>query len=675
MSAGGPGFASARSGVLGTERPPAGAGRRATPGSDGRQRTSVAQLVPGAQPVLCMLFLIAGRASEAAAPHAALALYAASYLAGGTGSALAAWRALRERRIDVNALMLLAAIGAAYLGSWTEGAVLLVLFSTSNALEFYVIGRTRRAIRALMALRPAEALVRHGGHEALVAAGALEIGDIVIVRPAERLAADGMVIRGTSSVDQSTITGEAIPVDVGPGSKVFAGTINGRGSLEVRVTRDPEDTTLARIIAMVEQAQAVQAPAQRLIDRFGQVYALAVVASAAVMYAILAARGIAAGAALYRAITLLVVASPCAVVISTPATVLSAIANAARHGILFKGGVYLERLGAVQTVAFDKTGTLTGGRPVVTDIIPLDGDVRTVVAMAAALEQRSEHALADAVVAACRTRDLAPSAPETFEAVTGRGVRGMVAGHPVRVGSETFFVEEGISIPDGARLSLAALREGGKTPILVGDTRLRGIIAVADAVRPQAGAAVRRLRELGVRRLVALSGDHAQAVRAVAGQLRLDEARGDLLPEDKVRAVEALERSGPVAMVGDGVNDAPALAAASVGIAMGAAGTDAAMETADVVLMGDDLTRLPYAIGLSRRARRVIVQNLAFALTVVAVLVAIVLGAGLRLALGVVGHEGSTVVVILNGLRLLGYRPARMTPAAAGERSRTSRAA
>ncbi len=634
-----------------------------------------ARLLPGAQPVLCALFLGAGRAIDTAVPHGALMLYVASYLAGGTGSALVAWRALRQRRVDVNVLMLVAATGAAYLGSWTEGAVLLVLFSTSNALEFYVMGRTRGAIRALMTLRPAEALVRRGDGQVLVAAGTLEIGDIVIVRPGERLAADGIVVHGTSSVDQSTITGEAIPVDVAPGSRVFAGTINERGSIEVQVTRGPQDTTLARIIAMVEETQAVKAPAQRLIDRFGQVYALGVIVAAAITYVTLAGSGAATGSALYRAITLLVVASPCAVVISTPATVLSAIANAARHGVLFKGGAHLERLGSVAAVVFDKTGTLTVGRPVVTDVIPVEGNANAVLAAAAALEQRSEHALADAVVAVCRVRGIAPRVPDTFEAVTGRGVRGMVGGRTVRVGNEVFFAEEGVPVSDSAHASLAALREAGKTPILVGDTRLRGIIALADAVRPRAGAAIQALRDLGIRRLVALSGDHAQAVRAVAAQLQLDEARGDLLPEHKVRAVEGLEQLGPVAMVGDGVNDAPALAAASVGIAMGAAGTDAAMETADVVLMSDDLTRLAYAIGLSRRARRVIVQNLTFALTVVALLVTLVLGVGLRLALGVVGHEGSTVIVILNGLRLLGYRSVQSTPAMIKQRLKAPRAA
>ena len=641
-----------------TERSGGALAHRFGAGSALRDYARPAHLWPGAQPALCALFLLAGRAVEHSVPGAALGLYAASYLAGGTGSALAAWHALRERRVDVNVLMLLAAMGAAYLGSWTEGAILLVLFSTSNALEFYVMGRTRRALRSLMALRPAEARVRRDGREMVIPVDALRPGDLVIVGPAERVAADGTVVRGASSVDQSTITGESIPVDVAPGASVFAGTINQRGSLEIRVTRDPEDTTIARIIALVEEAQAAQAPAQRLIDRFGQIYALGVIAAAVLTYALLTRHGAPGGAAFYRAITLLVVASPCAVVLSTPATVLSAITNAARHGVLFKGGAHLERLAGVDTVVFDKTGTLTVGRPVVTEVIPMPSETAaSLLATAGALEQRSEHALGDAVVAACRERGLAPSVPDTFEAVTGRGVRGIVAGALVRVGNEAFLRDEGVPIPEPARAELARLRARGTTPILVADAQLRGIIALADTVRPRAAEAVAALRALGIKRLAMLSGDHTKVVDAVAAELRLDDARGDLLPDGKVRAIEAMEETGPVAMVGDGVNDAPALAAASVGIAMGAAGTDAAMETADVVLMGDDLGRLPYAIGLSRQARRVIAQNLAFAFAVVGVLVTIVLLTGLRLAIGVVGHEGSTVVVVLNGLRLLTYIP------------------
>ncbi len=633
-------------------------GRARIPSRFGKEQR-LARLLPGAQPLFCALFLIVGYVVErAAGGTGALPLYALAYLSGGVGSAAAAWSALRRRRIDVNLLMLLAAGGAAFLGAWWEGGVLLFLFSLSNALEYYAMGRTRRAIRALMALRPSEALVRRGdGQEAVVPAEALRVGDVIIVRPAERLPADGVVVGGVSSIDQAPITGESIPVDVSKGSPVFAGTINQRGSLEVEVTKRPEDTTLARIIALVEQAQSTRAPTQRVIDRFGQVYAILVIAGALVTYGVLTVLRFPGDVAFYRAITLLVVASPCALVISTPAAILSAIANGARKGVLFKGGASLEGLAKVETVVFDKTGTLTTGEPVVTDVVPLVGDEIALLALAGALEQRSEHALADAVVQACRARGIDLPRPERFEAMTGRGVRGIVEGQMVRVGSETFMKEEGVPISEDARSHLIRLRHEGKTPILVGDHRLVGVVAVADTLRPQAEATVRDLRGLGMKRLVMLTGDHRQVAEVIGAHLGLDDVQAELLPQQKAEAVVALTRQAVVAMVGDGVNDAPALASASIGIAMGAAGTDAALETADIVLMGDSLQRLPYAVSLSRQAKRVVMQNLFFASLVIIVLITSALVFGLRLAFGVIGHEGSTVVVVLNGLRLLHFHP------------------
>ncbi|HET7265802.1 MAG TPA: heavy metal translocating P-type ATPase [bacterium] len=621
------------------------------------ESSPIGQLLPAAQPLLCLVSQLSAWVAGGAGSPTGVLLYAAAYLAGGTSSAVTAWTALCRGRVDVNVLMLAAAAGAAWLGAWAEGSVLLFLFSLSNAMEFYAMGRTRRAIRALMALRPATALVRRGGDVSVVPADTLRVGDIVIVRPAERLPADGIVASGESSVDQSPITGESMPVDVGPGSTVFAGTINQRGGLEVRVAKDPEDTTLARIIALVEEAQSAQVPAQRMIDRFGQIYAVVIIAGSTLAYGVMLGLGVASGTALYRAITLLVVASPCAIVISTPAAILSAIANAARQGILFKGGAFLEALARVDTVVFDKTGTLTTGRPAVTDVLVLEGDEAALLARAAGLEQRSEHALADAVVAACQERGIGVPAAESFESVTGRGVRGRVNGALVRVGSAAFMREEELEIPEAVRIDAERLHRDGKTLLYVADGRVAGIIAVADVPRVQAASALRSLRALGVRRLAMLTGDHPQAARAVADRLGITEVRAELLPDQKAAAVRALERGGRVAVVGDGVNDAPALAAADVGIAMGAAGTDAALETADVILMGDDLGRLPYAIGLSRRTRRVVAQNLALAAVVIAGLITLTLGFGLHLALGVVGHEGSTVIVVLNGLRLLAYRP------------------
>lgn len=640
--------------LTGTRPASAGASVRPTPEPG---TSAVGGLLPALQPAACLVCMLAASLAGGAASQVGVLLYAAAYLAGGTGSAVTAWTALRRGRIDVNVLMLVAAAGAAWLRAWAEGSILLFLFSSSNAMEFYAMGRTRRAIRALLQLRPPVALVRRDGVTSVVPADDLRIGDVVVVRPAERLAADGVVTAGESSIDQASITGESIPVDVAPGSPVFAGTINQRGGLEVRVAKDPNDTTLARIIALVEEAQSAQVPAQRLIDRFGQIYAVVIITGSTFAYAVMMAAGVDHGAALYRAITLLVVASPCAIVISTPAAVLSAIANAARHGILFKGGAFLEQLATVDTLVFDKTGTLTAGRPAVTDIVALEDGENAVLAAAAALEQRSEHALADAVVRACRERGLPLDAAESFQSVTGRGVRGRVAGTSLRVGSAAFMREEGVPIPDEVRDVTARLQRDGKTLIYVADDGLRGVIAVADVPRPQALQALRSLRALGVTRLAMFTGDHADAARSVAQRLGIEDVRAELLPDQKADVVRRMEADGRVAVVGDGVNDAPALAAAHVGIAMGAAGTDAALETADVVLMGDDLTRLPYAVGLSRRTRRVVAQNLTFASCVIGGLITLTLLFGLRLAFGVVGHEGSTVVVVLNGLRLLRYRP------------------
>lgn len=621
-------------------------------------RVRFAHLIPGAQPALAALCLIAGLLVERpGGPAAAIPIYLLAYIAGGSGSAVTAWKSLRRGRIDVNALMLLAAAGAAYLGEWSEGGILLFLFSLSNALEYYAMGRTRRAIRALLALRPQDALVRRQGTETVVPVRNLAVGDVVIVRPAERLAADGRVVHGRSSIDQSPITGESIPVDVAPGTHVFAGTINQRGSLEIEVTKPPEETVLARIIALVEKAQAAQPPVQRIIDRVGQIYAVLIIVGAAAAYLAFRAVGTASDLAFYRAITLLVVASPCAVVIATPAAMLSAIANAARRGVLFKGGAPVEQLAGVRTIVFDKTGTLTNGRPVVTEVVAIGAPEERVLSLAGALEQRSEHALADPVVQICRERGLDVPLPETFEAVTGRGVRGRVGQDLVRVGSEVFMSDEGVTIPEEAQAHLALLRRDGKTPILVGTDRMLGILAMADTIRPGALSALAALRALGIGRIVVLTGDHHEVAEVIGRQLGIDDVRAGLLPDEKAEFVRRLAAQQPTAMIGDGVNDAPALATASVGIAMGAAGTDAAMETADVILMGDDLFRLPQAIALSRAARKVVVQSLAFASLVVVVLIAVTLFFGLRLALGVVGHEGSTVLVVLNGLRLLRFRP------------------
>ncbi|HEV8662967.1 MAG TPA: heavy metal translocating P-type ATPase [Candidatus Methylomirabilis sp.] len=619
--------------------------------------------IPALRSGACLLFLLAGvGASWLALPLAVTrALYGLAYLSGGLVEARNAIRSLRSGVFDVNGLMVAAAIGAAAIGQWAEGAVLLFLFSLSNALESYAMDRTRQALRALIALRPAEATVLRQGKAVRVAVEDLAVGDRILVKPGERIPADGVVLDGHSAVDQSPITGESVPVAKGIGSGVFAGTINGQGTLEIRVAKPHAETTLAKVIQLVEEAQASRAPAQRIIDRFGNAYAVGV-ATAAVLMAVLPvlAFDVPPAAAIYRAITLLVVGSPCALVISTPASVLSAIANAARQGVLFKGGAYLEALGRVRVVALDKTGTLTRGIPVVTDILPADGtSPQEVLGLAAAVEGRSEHLLGQAVVTEARRRGIVPAEAADLQAVVGRGVLARVNGRVVAVGNQAFLGEREIPVPAPLRAAAERLQVGGKTVIFVADGGTRGLIAVADQVRSEAPAVIRRLKDLGVTTTVMLTGDNPRVAQAVAAATGVDEVYAELLPEAKAEVVVALrQRYQDVAMVGDGVNDAPALARATVGVAMGAAGSDVALETADVILMGDDLTRLAYALALSQQARRVIWQNLGLSgVIIVSLVLSAVLGV-ISLPVGVVGHEGNTLLVVANGLRLLRFRPA-----------------
>jgi len=610
----------------------------------------------------CLLLLLAGAgASWLEFPLAvSRSLYALAYLTGGFLEARNAIRSLRAGVFDVNALMIAAAIGAAVIGQWAEGAVLLFLFSLSNALEAYAMDRTRQALRALMALRPAEATLLKEGGAVRVAVEDVTVGDRILVKPGERIPADGSVLEGHSAVDQSPMTGESVPVPKGIGSGVLAGTINGQGTLEIRVSKPHAESTLAKVIRLVEEAQSARVPAQRIIDRFGNVYAVGVAAAALVMAVLpVLVFGVEPAAAIYRGITLLVVGSPCALVISTPASVLSAIANAARQGILFKGGAYLEALGRVRAVALDKTGTLTRGVPAVTDILPADGTTaEEVLRLAASVEGRSEHLLGQAVVTEARRRGITLAGAADLQAIVGRGVLARVDGRVVAVGSQAFLGEREIPVPLALRGAADRLQAGGKTVIFVADGGARGLIAVADQVRPEAAAVLRRLKGLGVATTVMLTGDNPRVAEAVATATGVDAYYAELLPAAKAEVVSALRsQHRDVAMVGDGVNDAPALARASVGVAMGAAGSDVALETADVILMGDDLTKLPYALALSQQARRVIWQNLGFsAVIIVSLVLSAVLGI-ISLPVGVVGHEGNTLLVAANGLRLLRFRP------------------
>ena len=574
-----------------------------------------------------------------------------SYAAGGYVGLIEGVKALREFSFDVNFLMLAAALGAAVVDAWEEGAILLFLFSLSGALESYAMDRTRSAIEKLMDLSPAEALVKRGQAEVVVPVEALVVGDIIIVKPGERIAADGEVLTGRSEVDQSPITGESIPVGKSAGDPLFAGTINGQGALEAAVTRLAHESTLAKTIQMVSEAQSQRSPTQRTIDWFGSRYTVGVILGTLAMifipYLFLDWEF---STAFYRGMILLVVASPCALVISTPASVLSAIANAARNGILFKGGAHLENTGIIKVVAFDKTGTLTSGEPGVTDIIPLtDLSQDEVLTLATAAEARSEHHLAKAVVRAAKQRQLTIPEATDFQALMGRGASATVAGEEIKVGKPAMFNA------DGHYPAIEPLEHQGKTVMLVSQNeRLVGLIAVADSVRSGAKEAVAQLKQIGVERVIMLTGDNKRAAQAIAAQVGVDEFYAELLPQDKVRLLKELElKYGPVAMVGDGVNDAPALATATVGVAMGAAGTDVALETADIVLMADDLSKLPYAVGLGRRSRKIIRQNLTFAGLVIATLISSAVFGWVPLPIGVVGHEGSTLLVVMNGLRLL----------------------
>lgn len=586
--------------------------------------------------------------------------YAIALFAGGIYAARGAVYSLKSLVPDMNFLMTVAAIGAVAIGQWFDGAMVMFLFSLGNALEARTVERSRQAVRSLVDLFPTQARVIRGGEEVVVAAGEVVVGDMFIVRPGEKVPTDGVVHLGSSTVNQASITGESAPVEKSPGDKVFAGTINQRGSIDVVATATSEDNTLAKIFHLVEEAQAEKAPSQRFTEQFGRLYTPIVIAIA-VIVAIIPPLLFHARFqdALYVALTLLVVSCPCALIISTPVTIVSSIGNAARNGVLIKGGSHLEAAGAVQVIAFDKTGTITTGQSEVTDVIPVDGSSEEqVLALAAGVESRSEHPLADAIHREVMRRGVHVPPVADFEALTGMGAAARFNGETAVVGNTRLMDQLGIDMSSWTRL-LSALQRDGKTVVMVASGRqLVGIIAVRDTVRESAKEAFQKLRRIGIQRIVMITGDNEATARAVARDLDIDEYYAELLPQDKVDVVRLLiERFGSrVAFVGDGVNDAPALAAATVGIAMGAAGSDTALETADIALMSDDLARLPYTIRLSRTALRTVKQNITFALIVIGVLISTALLGKLRLSEGVLGHEGSALIVIANGMRMLRFR-------------------
>lgn len=593
------------------------------------------------------------------------ALYAVAYVAGGWDPALAGLRALREKTLDVDLLMIVAALGAASIGQVMDGALLVVIFATSGALEAIATARTADSVRGLLDLAPTTATrLTVGGGEQAVDTAELTVGDVILVRPGERVGADGEVIEGASDVDQATITGEPLPVAKEAGDEVFAGTLNGAGALRVRVGRDASDSVIARIVAMVEEASRTKAPTQLFIEKVEQRYSLGMVVATLAVFAVPLAFGDDLTGALLRAMTFMIVASPCAVVLATMPPLLSAIANAGRHGVLVKSAVVMERLGQVDAVALDKTGTLTEGTPRVTAVHTLPGNGLTddtLLALAAAAEHRSEHPLARAVVAAARARGLDIAAVEDFASTPGVGVSATVGGATVEAGAPARLLatpSAGEARDEASADALARARqlgEEGQTAVVVlRDGTPVGVLGIADRLRPDAAATVTALESLTGTAPMLLTGDNAQAAARLAAEVGIDDVRAGLLPQDKVAAVREAEGAGRrVLVIGDGVNDAPALAAAHTGIAMGRAGSDLALETADAVIVRDELATVPKVIALSRRARGLVVQNLVIAGAFIAVLVTWDLAGSLPLPLGVLGHEGSTVIVGLNGLRLL----------------------
>ncbi len=592
-----------------------------------------------------------------------------AYVTGGTFGALHAGRNLIEnRKLDVDMLMVLAALGAALIGQWHEGAILLFLFSLSNVLQEYAIGRSRNAIKSLFKLYPETATIKRGDQTLVVKFNEIVVDDVVVIVPGERIPVDGIVVDGRSSVDQSPITGESMPVEKATGDTVFAGTLNKQGTMDVKATQAAGQNTLARIIKMVEEAQDAKAPTAAFLEKFEEKYAFFIIGAVALFIVIPPLFfNIPFTENFYRAMVLMTVASPCALVISVPSSFISAIASGARAGILFKGGAYLEQMAQIKAVAFDKTGTLTSGKPDVTDVVSCcnlgEDELLTV---AASVENRSEHPLAKAIVAYVKRRNLALDVVQEFEAIPGQGIVSKIDDQQIRLGSISYLVKLAPMPPKLAE-SHAILEAQGKTVIGVvregqcegcGECEAgvnsgcdwMGIIALADQLRPEAKAVVADLQAKGIQ-VAMFTGDNEQVAQNIAKQVGITRVHAGLMPEDKVTALKKLQSEvGAVAMVGDGVNDAPALALAEIGIAMGAAGSDVALETADIVLMGDKLELIAQAITLSKKARRVVWQNIIFSLGVIVLLVLGALFVSLPLPLGVLGHEGSTVIVVLNGL-------------------------
>ncbi|MEW6696156.1 MAG: heavy metal translocating P-type ATPase [Bacillota bacterium] len=595
---------------------------------------------------------------------AARAFYLTCIAVGGFAVIRKALLSLTRLRLDMNVLMTLAVTGAIMIGEWSEGATVAFLFSVSEALESYTMDKARNSIRRLMSLAPDAAVVMRGGREIKLPVGDITVGDILVIRPGEKIALDGVILSGASSINQSAITGESVPVDRQAGDEVYAGTLNGEGSLTVQVTKSARDTTLARIIHLVEEAQSQRAPSQTFVERFAAVYT-PVVMALALLIAVVPPLFLSQPWEpwIYRGLALLVVSCPCALVVSTPVVIVSAIGGSARHGVLIKGGVHLETLGQLKALAFDKTGTLTTGTPEVTQILSApEIDQEKLLTLAAAVEYHSEHPLAKAILRKAKVtleNGYFPAA-KNFKSFTGLGAKAMVEGREILLGNPRLLEQQGIAV-DPWQETICSLQREGNTVVMVAlDDSVAGCLALADTVRPQAAGTLAALKKLGISPLVMLTGDHQETARAIALQTGIDSYQANLLPQDKVAAVKVLRtQSGFIGMVGDGVNDAPALAVANTGIAMGGAGSDTALETADVVLMGDDLSKLPFAVRMGRAARQVIKQNIIFSIGIKLLAVLLVFPGWLTLWLAILADMGATLLVTLNGLRLIGVQPAQ----------------
>jgi Zn2+/Cd2+-exporting ATPase len=586
--------------------------------------------------------------------------YGASILIGGYRLFKTGIKNLFQLEFDMKTLMTIAVIGAAFIGEWGEGATVVILFAISEALESYSMDKARQSIQSLMDIAPKEAFIRRGNKEFTVEVDDIQVGDIMIVKPGQKIAMDGVVVKGLSAVNQAAITGESVPVSKSIDDEVFAGTLNEEGLLEVKVTKQVDDTTIAKIIHLVEEAQAERAPSQAFVDRFAKYYTPIIM---------LIALGVAVVPPLffggdwdkwiYQGLAALVVGCPCALVISTPVAIVTAIGNAARHGVLIKGGIHLEEMGAIKAIAFDKTGTLTEGIPVVTDYLPQNNtDPNEVLTIIAALENGSQHPLASAIMKKAEQEKLPYQelAIEDFTSITGKGIKGKVKGRTYFVGSPNLFGEILIDgIPLNLKKTISGLQNKGKTVMVVGtETEILALLAVADEVRGNSKSVIKKLHSLGIQETIMLTGDNSGTANAIGSEVGVSNIKAELLPQDKLAFIKELRSQyNRVAMVGDGVNDAPALAASTVGIAMGGAGTDTALETADIALMADDLGKLPFTLTLSRKALAIIKQNITFSLGIKLVALLLVIPGWLTLWIAIFADMGATLIVTLNGLRLL----------------------